>query len=160
MLVSKDVSDSFLEKYKSLMTHFNDGREPGEINAYIHLRKLLFEHLRQENKAIVNIVGNDFYHCLKQAHYGEFIYLKKYRAGYVFKKLDDDLYYQALALTTPLDEIIEDYSVIEVALIPYKSCLICDGLIVRRHILIGKNMAKELREGFWTAKRSGELVTN
>lgn len=65
-----------------------------------------------------------------------------------------------LCLTTPLDDLVEEYSIIETALIPYANKIVCDGLILGSGILIGKNMAKELREGYWAAKRSGESVTS
>lgn len=160
MLVNSLISDSFLSKYKKLAKFLNGGVEPENISEYAQLRTLILENLQIEEENFKNLVGLEFYNCLKFARYGEYIFLKKYKNGYILNGIDDGLYYQVLGLTTPLEEIVHEYSVIETALIPYKNHLICDGLIVSSGVSIGKNMSKELRDGYWEAKRSGTLVCN
>ena len=54
--------------------------------------------------------------------------------------------------------MVVDYSVVETVLMHYADKVICDGLIVSSKILIGKSMGKDLRDGYWEAKRSGELI--
>ena len=53
---------------------------------------------------------------------------------------------------------MEDFSIIETALVPYKGLIVCDGLIVNKNILLGKNMTKNCRDGYFQAKRSGDLI--
>jgi len=41
--------------------------------------------------------------------------------------------------------MVEDFSLIETALVPFRGFIVCDGLIVNKNILLGKNMIKKCR---------------
>ncbi len=158
MLVNVDVADEFLEHYKGLMTFLNGNNEPEDLADYVQLRSLIFEKLQTEYEQFRVIAGSDFLDSLVLAKFGQFIFLKKYLKGYILCGVDDNTYYQALGLLSPLEELIYDFSIIETSIIPFKGYLLCDGLIQHQGINLGKNMIKEIRDGYWEAKRSGELV--
>jgi hypothetical protein len=160
MLIDTKFADVFLSHYKAVMAFLNGGAEPDGIKAYVSLRPLIFQSIGDIEKDITDMVGSDFVRSIKSGIYGEFVYLKKYQKGYILQNIDTGKYYQVAALTTPLEELIDEYSVIDTAIIPYANQLVCDGLVLSHGVHIGKNMAKEIRDGYWVAKRSGELITN
>nr|WP_067293668.1 hypothetical protein [Marinobacterium profundum] len=160
MLIDKKLADLFLYHYKAVMVFLNGGAEPDGFKGYGFLRPLIFKDNEDLEEGITDIVGIDFFNSIKSGIFGKFVYLKKYQKGYILKSIDTGKYYQVAALTTPLEELIGDYSVIETAIIPYTNKLVCDGLILSCGVSIGKNMAKEIRDGYWEAKRSGELIKN
>lgn len=140
------------------MTYLNDGDVPDDNEEYASVRPLIYQHLNQIKDHMLDTVGHDFYRSLELGIFGRFVFLKRYKQGYVFHHIDTGIFYQAVCLTMPLDEMVEEYSVIETALIPYANRMVCDGLVLSAGVFIGKNMAKELRGDYWAAKRSGELV--
>ena len=68
---------------------------------------------------------------------------KKYRQGYALKH-EGDVWYFAQALTTGLEEMLPDWTVIATAVLPYCDQYVCDGLILDQHVLIGKNMIHDM----------------
>lgn len=160
MLIDKSIADDFLARYKAVMTFLNGGEVPADIAAYASLRSLLFEKLYEVDDELIRMTGVEFVNTLKRGIFGRFVYLKKYQKGYVLQNIDSGNYYQVSALTTPLEDFVSDYSLIDTAILPYSSSLVCDGLVLSHGVCIGKNMAKDIRDGYWDAKRSGELNTN
>jgi hypothetical protein len=140
------------------MAFLNDGVEPVDVKLYAALRLQVFERIDEIAEAVEGIAGQDFVHALKSGLFGKFIYLKKYQKGYILKHVDSGKYYEMVALTTPLEEIVPEYSFIDTAIIPYANRLVCDGFVRSYGIYIGKNMAREIRDGYWLVKRAGELV--
>jgi hypothetical protein len=159
MLVDGKLAEIFLEKYKAIMTYLNDGKCPDSIEEYAFFRSSIYGHMDQIKENMLDIIGQDFYGSIESGIFGQFAFLKRYKQGYILQHLDTGIFYQAWCLTTPLDELIEEYSIIETALIPYSNRIICDGLILGGGVLIGQNMTKELRDAYWAAKRAGELIT-
>jgi len=161
MLIDKKVADTFLSNYKTVMAFLNDGSCPGNIQEYASLRPLIFQNIDSLEKEISNIVDQNFISSIKSGVCGKFVYLKKYQKGYILQHIDTNKYYQVAALTTPLEELIgEEYCLISTAIIPYANQLVCDGLVLSHNVIVGKNMAKEIRDGYWQAKKSGELITH
>ncbi|MHC4525590.1 MAG: hypothetical protein ACYSU8_08670, partial [Planctomycetota bacterium] len=83
---------------------------------------------------------------------------RKYKNWYAFQNLDTNQYFTALGLTSPIEEMVEDFSIVKTALVPYQGPIVCDGLIVNENVLLGKNMMKDCRDGYNQAKKSGELI--
>lgn len=160
MLIDKDLANTFLDKYKDVMRYINGGNYPTSIEEYTKLRPVVFERIDEVISNYQEVVGPNFISSLKSAILGTFVYLKKYRKGYILQYIETGTYYQISALNTPLEEITAEYSVIETAIFSLEKKLVCDGLIVSNNMIVGKNMAKEIRDGYWKAKRSGELVVN
>lgn len=160
MLIDKQIADVFLTHYKAVMSFLNDGIEPDGVEAYASLRPLIFESIEEIEKDITGIVGQDFVSSIKSGISGKFVYLKKYQKGYILQKIDTGKYYQVSALTTPLEKLVGEYCVIDTAIIPYANKLVCDGIVLSHGVSIGKNMAAEIRGGYWAAKRAGELIIN
>ena len=160
MLIKKSDSDSFLGNYKLAMALINDGQYPENINEYGELREELFDRVYEIEKELSNALGIEFVETIKQGLFGKYVYLKKYQKGYVLKNIDNGKFYQVLALTTPLEDLVPEYSIIDTAILSFKENLICDGLVIHQGMVLGKNMSKEIRDEFWQEKRSGNLIEN
>lgn len=158
MFLKPELASEFLSKYKAILTHINSGQPPSNIKEYVAARSKLYDDSACFSSALTKAAEIDFVESLKSAVHGEFIYLKKYKSGYVFKKLDTGVFYQAAALTSPLENLVHDYSIIKTALLPFPNQLVCDGLISGANTLLGKNFAKEVREAYWEAKKAGQVV--
>ena len=158
MLLKPELASEFLSKYKAILTHINSGQPPGDIKEYVAVRSRLYDDSASFSSALKKAEEIDFVEPLKSAVHGEFVYLKKYKNGYVFKKLDSGIFYQATALTSPLENLVHEYSTIRTALLPFPDQFVCDGLFSGTNTLLGKSLAKEIREEYWEAKRSGNLV--
>jgi len=160
MLIDKRMADVFLNHYKAIMSYLNDGVEPDGVKAYASLRQIIFERIEEFEDDVKGIVGQDFVSSIKSGNFGQFVYLKKYQNGYILQHIDTGKYYQVSALTTPLEKLVDEFCVIDTAIIPYANKLVCDGLVLSHGVSIGKNMATEIRNGYWAAKRAGELIVN
>ena len=160
MLIQKSYSDSFLENYKLAMALINNGQYPEDMNEYGELREELFDRIHEIESELSNALEMEFVKTIKQGLFGKYIYLKKYQKGYVLKNLGNGNFYQVLALTTPLEALVPEYSIIDTAILNYKGHLICDGLVIHQGVVLGKNMSKEVRDEFWKEKRSGNLIEN
>jgi len=160
MLINKKLADEFLSKYKAVMAFINKGVCPDGIEEYASIRPLIFENTDDIESGVSDIVGLDFIKSIRSGVCGKFVFLKKYHKGYVLQNIDSGKYYQVAALTTPLEELAGEYSIIDTAILPYANQLVCDGLVISHGVSIGKNIAKEIRDGYWLAKRSRELITN
>ncbi|WP_252177042.1 hypothetical protein [Endozoicomonas sp. 4G] len=160
MLVQKSCSDSFIENYKLAMALINNGQYPEDVNEYGGLREELFDRIYEIEKELSDALGVDFVETIKQGLFGKYVYLKKYQKGYVLKNIDNGKFYQVLALTTPIEDLVPEYSIIKTAILSYKENLICDGLVIHQGVFLGKNMSKEIRNEFWQEKRAGNLIEN
>ena len=142
------------------MTYLNGGALPSGIEEYVALRSEIYERIEDVAKNCRKLVGKQFIESLRSARCRNFVYLKKYRNGYVLQDTESGIYYQIVALTTLLEELLPEFCYIETAIVPFENYLICDGLVLSKNVLIGRNMAKEVRDGYWKAKRTGVLVVN
>jgi len=158
MLLKPELASEFLSKYKSILTHINSGQPPSDMKEYVAARSKLYDDSTSFNSALKKAEEIDFVEPLKSAVHGEFVYLKKYKNGYIFKKLDTGVFYQVTALTSPLENLVHEYSIIKTALLPFSNQFVCDGLISWANTLLGKNLAKEIREAYWEAKKAGNVV--
>jgi len=156
MLVNNFVANEFLASYKAVLTEINEGILPQDIDEYVECRDLLYSD--SVSIADCKNVSDDFKDALAKAICGQFIYLKKYKNRYVFQHLDTNRYFAGLALTSPIEEMVEEFSIIETALVPFRGIIVCDGLIVNKNVLLGPNMMKECRDGYHQAKKTGDLI--
>ena len=156
MLVNRTLANEFLASYKAVLTEVNGGKTPRDIDEFGKCRKKLYS----DSVSMIDFtsIAEDFKDALRRSIYGRFIFLKKYKSWYAFQYVDTGQYLAALGLTSPIETMVEDFSIIETALVPYKDLIVCDGLIVNNNILIGNNMMKDCRDGYFQAKRSGNLI--
>lgn len=157
MLVSTEVSQRFLAAYKELMQALNQGVEPDSMEKYAQLREQIYFYRDNHPQVYENALVPEWLAVIKQAVFGDFIYLKKYQKGYVFQHVNTGAFYQVQGLTTPLEESLPDYIVVKTALIPFEGYWLCDGLLNHK-ALIGKNMAKELRDAYAEAKKQKQVI--
>jgi hypothetical protein len=156
MLINSTMADEFLASYKAVLAEVNGGKMPKNVNEFGKCQKRLYSNPSAIEK--YKIDDEDFRIALSRAIYGQFIFLKKYKNWYAFQHVKTGRYFAALGLTSPIEEMIEDFSIIETALVPFKGRIVCDGLIVNKNILLGKNMMADCRDGYLQAKKSGDLV--
>jgi len=156
MLVNSTIANEFLASYKSALAEVNGGKMPQNIDEFAECRKLLYSN--SAPIADYKSVAEDFKNALSKSIYGQFIFLKKYKSWYAFQYIETAQYFAALGLTSPIETMVEDFSIIETALVPFRGLIVCDGLIINKNILLGKNMIKNCRDGYFQAKQSGELV--
>jgi hypothetical protein len=156
MLIESKLADEFLGLYKAVLAEINGGKMPQDIDEFGKCR----EQLYSKQWAIANYtsVPEDFKNVLGKAIYGQFIFLKKYKSWYAFQCVKTGRYFEVLGLTSPIEEMAEDFCVIETALVPFKGHIVCDGLIVNNNVLLGKNMMANCRNGYLEAKRAGKLI--
>ena len=128
MLVDSTIADEFLATYKGVLALVNGVVVPQGIKEFVECRELLYSDL--ESIAECTNIPEDFRDALSRSIYGEFIFLKKYKKWYALQHMESSKYYAVLALTSPIETMVEDFSVIEIALVPYKGHIVCDGLIV------------------------------
>lgn len=158
MLIPSKVAQEFLDEYKLLMKLMNEGEEPGGLKEYIALRDLIYGKLDDVESMYSEWIGLEFIQSLREAVFGKFAYLKKYKNGYALCSFDSGNYYLCKALTSPLEDFIDSYSIIETAIVPFKGYLICDGLVLNHNVHIGGNMAKNFRDGYWSATRDSTII--
>ena len=158
MLIPSKVAQEFLDGYKLLMKLMNEGEEPKDMKEYAALRALIYEKMDDVDNLFSETIGFEFIQSLREATFGTFAFLKKYKNGYALYSLDSGNYYLCKALTSSLEEFIDPYTIIETAIVPFKGYIICDGLVLNHGVHIGKNMAKDFRDGYWSAKRDSTIV--
>jgi len=156
MLVNSIIANEFLASYKAVLAEVNGGKSPQNINEFVECRKSLYSN--SMSIAEYTSIAEDFKNALSKSIYGQFIFLKKYKSWYAFQHMATNQYFAALGLTSPIETMVEDFSIIETALMPFRGLIVCDGLIVNTNILLGKNMIKNCRDGYFQAKRSGDLI--
>lgn len=158
MLIPSEVAKEFLDRYKLLMKLMNKGEEPRGTKEYATLRALIYEKMDDVDDLFSESIGFELIQSLREAVFGKFAYLKKYKNGYALYSFGSEKYYLCKALTSSLDEFIEPYSIIETAIVPFKGYIICDGLVLKHGVHIGKNMAKNFRDGYWAATRDSTIA--
>ena len=156
MLVNSTIANEFLASYKAVLAEVNGGKSPQDINEFAECRKSLYSN--SVSIAEYTSIAEDFKNALSKSIYGQFIFLKKYKSWYAFQYIETGQYFAALGLTSPIETMVEDFSIIEMALVPFRGLIVCDGLIVNKNMLLGKKIIKNCRDGYFQAKRSGNLI--
>jgi len=158
VLIDTKLAHEFLYNYQMIMTYLNHGEIPDGKDGFAALRTEIYICLDEIDEAMADVVGAEFISNLKNAVYGDFIYLEKNKNGYVFKHIDSGVFYQALALTTPLEDMIKEFVVIQTALIPFHEYLVCDGLVIATNITLGKTIVKDIREEYCNVERESGSI--
>jgi hypothetical protein len=131
-LLETTSANAFLAQYKRLLCAI--AAKPLKIrNDYSEARKTLYKD------------GLNKCFAFDSSYEESFVYAKKYRSGYALKA-SDDTWFCVKALTTPLEEMIPEWCVIDTAVLPYCGLIVCDGLIVDRHVSIGPNMIASMTQ--------------
>lgn len=129
---------SFFEQYKRLLSEIA-GRRLNSNAGYVEAREALYEDGLNKTYSLNSQYETSFVDAVRNAEYGMFIYAKKYMQGYALKSTNNNWFF-VQALTTPLDDMLPDWIVVVTAVLSYRGNYICDGLIVDKHVSIGKNM--------------------
>lgn len=158
MYAPENIAIEFLEQYKAVMRLLNRNVEPSGVKEFVALRPLIYERLSEIEAEFFDSIPEPLIAGLRRAEFGSYVYLKKYKNGYALHSLSNSKYFLCKALTSPLEEFLEPYSVIKTVILPYKGYLLCDGLIVKRGVILGRNMTKEVHQGYLAAKKNGSLI--
>ncbi|MFO1368586.1 MAG: hypothetical protein U1F46_06280 [Marinagarivorans sp.] len=128
------------------------------MHEFVQARDSLYGLHKTAQAALRKKVNQEFFACIKGALFGRYIYCRKYKNGYIFHSLDDARFYRAVALTSPIETLFDNYWLTKTALVPFDGQIVCDGLFAGG-VLIGKNMIGELRDKYRSEKLLGNIVT-
>lgn len=91
---------------------------------------------------------------------GKFILERHLKKGSIFVSMDDERVYQVNGITSSWEEMFWNRKppiMMEAVFMPFKDVIITDGLVIPYNIIIGSNMAREFKDVYMAAKRSGML---
>jgi len=155
-LLETTSANAFLDQYKRLLCAI--AAKPLKIiNDYSEARKALYKDGFNKSFAFDSSYEESFVNAVKNATCDMFVYAKKYRSGYALKA-SDDTWFCVKALTTPLEEMIPEWCVIDTAVLSYCGLIVCDGLIVDRHISIGPNMIASMTQDLKTERKKWQQM--
>ncbi len=157
MLVSTEVSQRFLAAYKELMQALNQGVEPDSMEKYAQLREQIYFYRDNHPQVYENALVPEWLAVIKQAVFGNFIYLKKYQKGYVFQNMNTGIFYQVKALTTALEETLPEFMIVRTALLNFDGEWLCDGLVLHKTAL-NKEDARMARDTYAEAKKQKQVI--
>ncbi|HDY7969753.1 TPA: hypothetical protein RQK66_004393 [Vibrio vulnificus] len=158
MLIEKKLAEQFLFEYQLALAYLNHGKIPDGLQSLVALRVELYECVDEVKANMSHALSTELLKGLERAVYGRFVFLKKYKDGYVFLHLDSSQYFQVKGLTSAIEEMCREYSLVETAILPYSNEMICDGLLAPLNATFGASVKKEFRDGYWAAKKSGTLI--
>lgn len=91
---------------------------------------------------------------------GRFVMERHLKKGTIFVS-EDDRMYQVQGIISSWEEMFF-YApmplLMEATFIPFRDVIISDGLVMPYNIVIGKNMAKQFKDVYMSAKKSGTLI--
>ena len=157
MLIESNDAQYFLKCYKLTLMNFA-GKALNNALEFIPVRNSFYEKKDENNNFLPKDADDDFRNGIKKAFYDDFIYLEKVRNGYLLRNEKKNKIYLVKAITTPLEDIIEDFSFIKTAILPFRGQIICDGLVEKHNILIGPNMMKEIKEEIKEKRKYNEII--
>ena len=150
-LLDSSLSSAFLAQYKRLLGAIA-AKPMKTSDDYNEARNVLYKEGLNKSYVFDSSYEESFVCAVRSAIYGMFIYAKKYKDGYALKA-SNNAWLCIKALTTPLEEMIPDWVVIDTAVLPYCGFLVCDGLVVNRHTYIGPNMIKSMTQELKTERK-------
>ena len=163
-LLDSSLANAFLVQYKRLLGDVA-AKPMKSINDYNEARNVLYQDGLNKVYLFDSSYEESLVLAVRRAIHGMFIHAKKYKEGYALKA-SDNAWLCVKALTTPLEEIIPDWVVIDTAVLPYGGFLICDGLVVNRHTYIGPNMIKSMTQELkaerkkWSSNNTFHRIAN
>lgn len=157
MLVSTEVAQRFLAAYKELMQALNQGVEPDSMEKYAQLREQIYYYRDNHPQVYENALVPEWLSVIKQAVFGDFIYLKKYQKGYVFQHVNTGAFYQVKALTTALEETLPEFMIVRTALLNFDGEWLCDGLVLHKTAL-SKDDARMARDTYAEVKKQKQVI--
>ena len=163
-LLDSSLARAFLGQYKRLLGDVA-AKPMKSINDYNEARNVLYQDGLNKVYLFDSSYEESLVLAVRRAIHGMFIHAKKCKEGYALKA-SDNAWLCVKALTTPLEEIIPDWVVIDTAVLPYGGFLICDGLVVNRHTYIGPNMIKSMTQELkaerkkWSSNNTFHRIAN
>jgi hypothetical protein len=150
-LLDSSLASAFLAQYKRFLSDVA-AKPMKSSNDYHEARNVLYKDGFNKLYVFDSSYKESFVLAVRSAIHGMFIYAKKYKLGYALKA-SDNAWLCVKALTTPLEEMIPDWVVIDTAVLPYGDFLVCDGLVVNRQTYIGPNMIKSMTQELKTERK-------
>lgn len=157
MLLPPSQAQEFLKGYKALITEVF-GREPSNMEEWVQGRDETMRRVLHNEVEDLSAQHGAWIERISQATSGDFIFLKRYKNYCAMQHMKSEVFYAVRALTTPLEEMFPEFSIITACLIPFNGMMVCDGLLRSGNVLLGRNMMNQARDDFWVARRSGALV--
>jgi hypothetical protein len=142
-LLEPSLAARFLAQYKQLLSEVA-GRPLDGASDFAAARHALYEDDRHRDYPMPSdTYDSQLVEAVRGANYGTFIYAKKYKQGYALKDQHGD-WHCVTALTTPLEDLVPEWVLVDTAILPFHGVSLCDGLVVSRNVLIGRNMIHEM----------------
>jgi hypothetical protein len=157
MLVNQDVAARFLAAYKELMQALNQGVEPENMEQYAKLREMIYFYRNNHPQVYEDALVPEWLNTIKNAVFGDFIYLKKYQKGYVLQEMTTGTFYQVKGLTTNLEDSLPEFMIVKTALLPFEDEWLCDGLLIHKTEL-SKEDARAARDAYAEAKKQKQVI--
>lgn len=94
----------------------------------------------------------------KQCKPGKYILERHLKKGSVFISAKDGTVYMVKGLFSTWEEIIGEVPVLlNAVLIPFRGCIISDGLVVPHRVYFGKGAREDFKETYMNAKKNHEI---
>lgn len=109
--------------------------------------------LLEEHRSIVS----SWKHCVQ----GHFIMERHLKSGTIFISEEGEKVYQVYGIISSWEEMFQYVPMpllIEATFIPFRDVIISDGLVASYPIVIGKNMAKQMKNIYMEAKKKGKII--
>ena len=150
-LLKSAHANAFLWQYKRLLGAIA-AKPMNNTKDFIEARTALYKDGFNKSFVFDSSYEESFINAVRNATYGTFVYAKKYKNGYALKS-SGNIWFCISGLTTPLEEMIPEWCVIDTAVLPYSGFTICDGLFMDQHVSIGPNMVAEMIQELKTERK-------
>lgn len=158
MLLDESEALAFLQLYKGLIAQFH-GEDPGDRDEWLEARNGMIQAISDGgDETLAVIADKEIRLAVKNAISGQFCFLKRYKDHCAFLHLDTNRFYAVRSLTTPVEQLADEFSVVQAVLLPFRGKIVCDGLMGAAGVYLGSNYTKEIRDSYWSAKREGSLI--
>lgn len=92
---------------------------------------------------------------------GTFIMERHLQSGSIMIRADDNTVYLVKGIQSPYGEMFPSYRLpvaMKTILLPWKDCIITDGLCAPYTVTFGPNMRKSFKEAYLEAKKNGSVI--
>jgi hypothetical protein len=167
MLLPREQAFRFIEGYKAVLLRVladTDTPRPGSINqdladarALVHANPRLtdaaLEKLASENEAVEPTVVA----ALRTLRLNQWVYLRQAKTFAVFLDKEIKSAYAVRALTTPLNELLDEPPfMLEAGLLEFEGHFICDGLVLNP-IALGPGYRAQLNSAYTRIRKEGNF---
>ncbi len=150
-LLEPSLAAQFLDQYKRLLSDVA-GRPLDGVSDFAEARDALYKDGLNATYPMGKSYDASFTEAVRGATNGTFVYAKRYKQGYALKD-ENNCWHCVMALTTPLEELVPEWVLIDTVVLPYCGFVVCDGLVINQNVFIGRNMINEMIQELKSERR-------